>query len=480
MNFDPVTGEPMDKETQNNETVNNETVNTEEVNNAAAFDSVAEMSADNGGKKKKKIGLIAGCVAAVVVIIGIVAAVLISSGAFSSKEKKVARAIENTFEESSELMEALNVGDILESKKYTLGINASVQNYDVEVAYKVKDAEQQITGDIGMGGIINMDFAVGMSKDKIMAKIPFISDKVFSYSYKGEKNGYLTEQMAEEEVKAFDKLLERICDTEAQEQLTEELRDVLLEEAEKLEYKEAPEKTFKVDGKDRKCEGYTVAVSYKNVENVLNAWEKIYKESYKELEDIMAALGESYEGSYSEMFAQLKEQLADMPEMSLTFYIYDKALSCVDLEVEGEEIQFQFQGGDRRTQNMCLANGKGDVAMEIKGSTDGDKEVTELCVDGMSVIKMEYDTKNGDFTLSANDESASFSGNIASDKKGFEISVDEISASQGSVPFDGKISLKAGAEIEEITGEEFDFGNASESEFMDLMQEISTNLGMGY
>lgn len=497
MKFDPMTGEPVNEEPATNETAMNEAVNSEAVSNEAAsesaaseqtvgeavpnetsYDLAAGMAMDN--KPKKKTGLIAGIIAAIVLVIGIIAAVIVSNGVFLSKADQVEQAVKNTFADCNGLMENFDVSEITKSKNYTISIDGDVQNYGVEMAYRVKDDKQQMAGSLLMGGIIGMDFGIEMSGSEIRAQIPAISDKVFSYNCKEEKSGYLAEMMGKEKLAAFDKMLERICDTKAQEEMTEELYNAMMKEYESMEFKEASKETFEIDGKDRSCKGYTVAVSRENVEKILDAWEKIYTESYKEVEELMTTLGTDYTNSYSEMFAEMKEELADMPEVSMTFYIYDKELACIALEAGGEKIQLQFQGGDTRAQNMCLIDPNGDKVFEIKGSKKGSKEVTELIAGGVGLMTIEYDTKTGNFILSTSDDSISVKGSIKQDKKGLRIALDELSTQGTDTEISGNISIESGAEMEEISGDEFDLGNASESEFMDLSQEISNNLGLGY
>ena len=57
------------------------------------------------------------------------------------------------------------------------------------------------------------------------------------------------------------------------------------------------------------------------------------------------------------------------------------------------------------------------------------------------------------------------SGTLKTDRKGFEFSIrgDDIS---------GTVTIKKGAEIEKYSGEEFDIGNASESDIYGLVSEM--------
>jgi len=92
----------------------------------------------------------------------------------------------------------------------------------------------------------------------------------------------------------------------------------------------------------------------------------------------------------------------------------------------------------------------------------------------MSVLSFEYDSKSGDFSLYSDE--ISLSGTIESDRNGLTVVINEFSDEYDSYEFEGSITLEKGADFQELDGDKFDIGNASEDEVVDLMTEISDSL----
>lgn len=456
------------------------TNNTAEWQQQMSFDPTTGQPVGMQPKKKKKTFAIIGAIVAAVLVIAVVAVVIINSGVFLSKADKVAKAVENTFAEKGALAEDLAISDIMESKKYTMSIGAEVEGVDINVDYRVNKSELQIAGEVGASGIFGIDFIAGIADDELKVQIPYVSDKVFTYNYVEEKNGYLPEMMGEEQIEAFDKMLQTMFNTEDKNGLNEKAYDALLEEYEKLEFEDASKETFEVDGKDRECKGYTTVITKENAENVIDAWEDIYADSYEEMEELMAVLDPYGSYNYSDTFEELRYMFEEMPDMEVTFYIYKNQLACIALEAEGEEIQIQFKGGDRRTQNICLVDVDGSVEMEIVGSTDGSVETTEIYADEECLFSIVYDSKSGEFEIYGGEDEFYMAGVIEADKKGFDIEIEEVRDMEETLDLSMTVSVRSGAEMEEISGDEFDFGNASEDEWMDLSEELNETLGTLY
>lgn len=515
-NFDPMTGEPINNEQAQEATAALETTveqeataapeTTVEQETTAAPETAVEpeaatevltnnmsqqqpemsfdpMTGQPVGMQPKKKGFLKSTASKVVLAIAIIAviacgaAALAFGGVFASKSDKVLSAIKNTIADKGELTQAFEVGDILESNEYTLGFSMEAEGAGMDFAYMAGKNGKQITGNVDIAYSTSIDFAMNLTKDELQVQIPYISDKIFTYNYTGKNEGYLMEEMdSEDEIEALNKMLEYFYNAKSGKQAGEEFYDVLLDEYKTLEFEEVKDAKFEVDGKSRVCEGYETVITKENIQNLIDAYQESTSEEMEELEELMLDLDPSYTAeSYAQTFEELKEELEDMPDVTATFYLYDKKLACVEIQPKGEEaVQIQFLGGDRRAQNLRIVDENGNMILEVVGEKDGSTEIIELFVDEMSMMSLEYDSKSGDFSLYSDE--VSLSGTIESDRNGLTIAIDEFSDEYDSYEFEGSISLKKGAEFQELEGDKFDIGNASEDEVMDLVTEISDNL----
>lgn len=87
-------------------------------------------------------------------------------------------------------------------------------------------------------------------------------------------------------------------------------------------------------------------------------------------------------------------------------------------------------------------------------------------------VKFTYDSDSGDITMEAkyDEESYNFAGNLAVDKNSMVITIDDLGSASEDVS--GSITWKKGAQFEEVSGDTFDLGNATEEEWQDLLHEI--------
>ena len=500
MNFDPMTGEPIKR---NFDPVTGEPITNEQPAEAVEAveatgqmpDSQPEMSFDPmagqpqmsfdpmtgqpAGMPPKKKGFLKSTASKVVLAVAVVAviacgtAALAFSGVFGSKSTKVLRAIENTIDDKGELMQAFEIEDITKSNEYTLGFHMEAEEMGMDISYLSGRDGKQLNGTVDAAYSSSVDFTMNITEDELQVQIPYISDKVFAYNYKEENTGYLMEELgSEEEVEALNKMLEYVYKVQPSDDATEKLYDAVLDEYKSLEFEDAGKEEFEVDGKDRSCKGYETVITKENIQNLIDAYEEIIGEQYEEMEELMLDLDPSYTmESYTQTFDALRAELEDMPDMAVTFYIYDNKLACIELQPDGDEaVQIQFLGGDRRAQNMRVVDEDGNVFIEVVGEKDGSVETTELFVTEMSVMTLEYDSDNGDFGLYSDE--FSLTGAIESDRDGLTITIDGVSDEYSDYDFEGSISLEKGADFQELDGDKFDIGNATEDEFMDLMMEI--------
>lgn len=428
MNFDPMTGQPIQQEMQ------------------------APVYTMPPGKKKKH-GLALGIsIAAVVIAACGVTFAGVRNGLFLSKSAKVAMATANTFSETSYLTQSFKGLDILATKSYTMNFDMDMgDEVSFDTTYACTSSEKQIFGSVDFPYDDNVEFVVGIDDEEVKAQIPTLGDDVYVYNYTKEKTGYLAEQLEKKEIESIDELCKTIYSGKEQTKQGAELAKIFSDEYKSLTFKNAQKQTFEVDGKDRKCKGYETTVTKETVKDLLNKLEDYTKDQFGEtLDDTM---------DIRDSFDEARDAYEDLQDADIAFYIYKNKLACVDLKSDSNHIQIIFHGGDRRTQNVeMLVNDK--TQLEIKGETDGKKEETRLYVAGNKVASLEYDYDNGKYTLSV-DGYGDFDGILKTGRQGFEFTLNNPDISI-------KMNLCKGAELRTISGNKFDIGNASESEIEEL------------
>lgn len=473
MNFDPMTGEPINPApTPEQPQMKFDPMTGQPINPTLvqpqpqmAFDPMTGMPLQQPPKKKKKTGLIVGIVAGVVVVAGAGTVFAgVQSGFFLSKSNKVLRATANTFSESSHVMEALSGLSVMSSKAYTVDIKGEAEGYSVQATYAEKDNEKQISGSVEGPELSDVEFLAGIDKDEIKLSAPLLGDKIYTYNYNEKKSGYLVDSMGADNVETLDKLCKQLFSDEEQKKNVEELSKKYSEMYKKLEFESADKESFEVDGKDRKCAGYKTTITSDYMVECVDIFEDYMDAQMGDLVE-QATTGSDYD-DYKESFDELRDAFKEMPDLDITFYIYKNKLACVkavEPSKEDQDIQMLFKGGDWRTQNMELIS-CGESVMKISGSQDGNEEVFGVSIEGEKVGELTYDFKSGEYTLDIEDE-GSVSGTLEGRRDGLKLTMEGAGVNIS-------LDVKKGAELQKFSGEKFDIGNASEEELQALVQEI--------
>ena len=207
---------------------------------------------------------------------------------------------------------------------------------------------------------------------------------------------------------------------------------------------------------------------------------EIYKDEFEDtLKDMEDMTGESIDDSFKEVRNELKR----MPDMTVYFYIYKGKLAAIKGEGDKKsgEVEILFKGGDFRAQNIAVL-ADGDEVMAISGTNKKDKETYTIEVEGEEVCTIEYNYKKG--TLSFEYEYYYDTFELEMDVKS---SSNEVSFVVDDFDFDDEIegsmsiTFKKGAKTQKYTNtDEFDIGNADESDFEDLMESFDQDLLMEF
>ena len=452
MKFDPMTGQPVQAESQPKQPEMKFDPMTGQP--VQANTSVPVYDIAGAKKKKRKLPVFMGIVVALVLVCG-VAFAGVKSGVFLGKSGKVALATANTISETSHLTKSLQGLNILASKNCTMDVDVDMGSGGrISATYGCTSSEKQVSGTVRIPDAGSIDFIAGIDANEVKAKIPTLGNDVYVYNYTKEKTGYLADQLDQDTIDSIDELCKTIYSNKEQKKQSSELTKIFVEQYKELEFKSATKQSFEVNGKEHSCKGYQTTITEDDIQNLLD-----------ELEDYTGdQIGDTLDDQLDvrDAFNECRDMFDDMPDMDVTFYIYKNKLACIEIEADGDDMQIIFHGGDTRMQNVeVLVND--DTVLELEGETSGKVEESRLYIDGSKVATVEYDYGSGDYEANIGNY-ARLNGTLKSDRKGFAFTFD---ADDISV----EVNLSKGADLEEISGDTIDIGNASEREINDLWME---------
>lgn len=489
--FDPMTGELLNKEpeTTNEAVVETAAAEAPEVTPVAAPVQEApamnyNSAAGNVAKKKKGKALPVIIVLAVLVVAVVAGVVAVASGAFMSPSNKVLAAMANTFKEQSNLVKDLAPMDALTSGEYTVSIEAEVPDTALMFKYAMKDSVKQFSGSVQTTDIPEIEFLAELNDSELKVGLADLYDGVFTYNYVDEKTGYIAEMATEGELDMIDFLLEYLyAYDEKQAALQKEYSAAFLEFYKGLEFEKVDKEEYEVDGKDRDCVGYATTIEEDQWMELIDALEEATLNEMEDYEAFMEEYSDEYGYGYGESFADLFEDMRDdlegIPDLDVTFYIYKNKIACIHAEGDGDELEILFPGSEKGMHNIEVVV-DGDTVMELIGSVDGSEESYELEVEGETMMVLVYDYKSGDLSLEFGDEYEYYvlEGSLEASEKAVTMQFDEITCNDYTEEFTLSLGFESTATLEELDGDEFDLGEASEDELYELIMDI--NSAMSY
>lgn len=265
---------------------------------------------------------------------------------------------------------------------------------------------------------------------------------------------------------AVDATLKAAYDNQDSNEFHKKMLKVYADEYNTLKFSKVDAKDFTIDGTERSCKGYQTVVTKDNVDHVIDGLETLYEEDYQELMDALDLTAADFVASMREAVEELDDST------TLVFYLYKGQYAAIDIIPENDvSFEVQFLGGDTRMQNMILL-ADDEKVVEVQGSNEGSVETITMIAEENDTVKFTYDSDSGDITMEAkyDEESYNFAGNLAVDKNSMVITIDDLGSASEDVS--GSITWKKGAQFEEVSGDTFDLGNATEEEWQDLLHEI--------
>ena len=456
MRFDPMTGEPINPQPQEN-----------------AEQGAPYMPQTPVDAPKKKNWIKGVAIAGGTVVVVVVAAVAIKN-AIIGKGGKVLLVTANTFKDTPTIIKESNLdsaAELIAKGKYTVTTSFDVSGDGFEGKFVSTPKEKQLSGKLDIEGI-SADGVVGISDTELKAYIPLISDDTFVYNFKDDnEEGYLVVLIEDSgiDIEDVNNALRQVTSIEekATDKSTKQLGKDLLKEFNSWDWEKADKKSCKIDGKTRKVKGYKVEVTGDEVESMVGILEDYYKDQLDDM-DYLKDFNLDID-DIDDMFDDIYDLCGYMDDVDLEFYIYKNKLAAIYVDDGSNTGEILFEGGDYRLQNVeCnFENDYDDISFEIAGSSKGSVENLEFILEGYTALEIEYDSKNGDFTVG--NDYFDVDGTLKKNGKGFDFSVDydELNVS---------LSLTADTKLEKYEGDKIDVTELDYDDISDLVMDFYDNV----
>ncbi len=480
--FDPMTGEPIGQQSVSEPTpseepggfdpMTGEPIGSKPSEEPDGFDPMTGKPIRNKDKKKSKMPLIIGGVAALILI---VAAVLVfSSGLLLGKSGKVMLATANTFKDTPHFVRALKPLRILNGDKYTVAFSCDVSNVDVSGELRNNGSEKQISAKLGSNGE-KLDLLAGIDSKTVKLKVPALSNYVFVYNYKGKNTGYLLDEVDEDDLEIVNTMLENLAAKTDTKDIYSKLFKIFKDEFKSIKFVNAGKEEYTINDEYVNCKGYTALITSNNMIHIADKIERLIYDEYADLLDI-----DKFDlDDFKKEFDNMRDALEDADDIELTFYIHKNKLAAIVIENPNADVKIElcFEGGDYRMQNMILK--VDNYRLRVTGSDNGTKEefILDTRINGgnkREIGSLEYNYENGRFT--ANLSGVTAEGKLISSKSELNLKISDFKESYFSVSPDLDITIKKGAKMDKYSGKEFDLGNADKDKCMDLAEDIQDKI----
>lgn len=411
-----------------------------DVNTGEVKENPADVSQGDAPKKSNKKLIIGIVIVAAVLLAGVVLYfVLINT------KGKIPSALIKTFgdlEHQNKVIEALDISELVANQKYTVRFDVDtsvpeVGDTSVTAALTVNKDVAELSGDVDISYIPTIEFTIQLDENELRATCPMIPDRLFIFDYKGQNKGYIDEFVSSDVInEGLAEVYENFFDDENLLSFADEITN-LVEEYKDIEFEDIDDKEYTIDGKEVMCQGYKTHLNKRVINNMLPGFSGIFNE---------------------------------VKGMDIELYIYKDELAAVKFMPEDvdEDFELCFEGGDYRLQNISLLiNGKEEGRFESK--ITGNVETASISGPLGEIISYEYDFGEGELTVDIPGFD-SVNAKLIRDERKFSFELDYIDI--GDTYLGASIAITPDAKLSDMSGEEFDLGNATEEEFDELIDEI--------
>lgn len=376
------------------------------------------MEIQNDHKKSlKKIWILS---AGIIVVLAIVLFAGIKNGFFLRKSDKILYAMYQTVKDQPQ------VADGLTGEDYTISIEGQWKKQKIQAEYASDSAQKQLRGTLDLDKLQDLEFVMVLNDKELKAQFPSLSSKVFTYDYNSNKqSGYIAKKIGSQNLERFNTVLAGLYGGKEQKEIGKDILKEARKEFNKIKINKIEKQEFEIDGQKKDCVGYQFVISSDNVQNVLDAAEKAAKKKYGDGTKIS-------EDPAGKIFMAVYDKVSAAGEMECKVYLFRNKLAAiaVNYEIDGnkQNMEILFSGGDFRMQNMKITYLKGEETHSVRTAITGNPAA------GDGALTFESDDEDG---------------------------------------LNGRISVKKGSEMTDITGEECDLMGLNGFELLGLFGEFA-------
>lgn len=376
------------------------------------------MEIQNDHKKSlKKIWILS---AGIIVVLAIVLFAGIKNGFFLRKSDKILYAMYQTVKDQPQ------VADGLTGEDYTISIEGQWKKQKIQAEYASDSAQKQLRGTLDLDKLQDLEFVMVLNDKELKAQFPSLSSKVFTYDYNSNKqSGYIAKKIGSQNLERFNTVLTGLYGGKEQKEIGKDILKEARKEFNKIKINKIEKQEFEIDGQKKDCVGYQFVISSDNVQNVLDAAEKAAKKKYGDGTKIS-------EDPAGKIFMAVYDKVSAAGEMECKVYLFRNKLAAiaVNYEIDGnkQNMEILFSGGDFRMQNMKITYLKGEETHSVRTAITGNPAA------GDGTLTFESDDEDG---------------------------------------LNGRISVKKGSEMTDITGEECDLMGLNGFELLGLFGEFA-------
>lgn len=376
------------------------------------------MEIQNDHKKSlKKIWILS---AGIIVVLAIVLFAGIKNGFFLRKSDKILYAMYQTVKDQPQ------VADGLTGEDYTISIEGQWKKQKIQAEYASDSAQKQLRGTLDLDKLQDLEFVMVLNDKELKAQFPSLSSKVFTYDYNSNKqSGYIAKKIGSQNLERFNTVLAGLYGGKEQKEIGKDILKEARKEFNKIKINKIEKQEFEIDGQKKDCVGYQFVISSDNVQNVLDAAEKAAKKKYGDGTKIS-------EDPAGKIFMAVYDKVSAAGEMEGKVYLFRNKLAAiaVNYEIDGnkQNMEILFLGGDFRMQNMKITYLKGEETHSVWTAITGNPAA------GDGTLTFESDDEDG---------------------------------------LNGRISVKKGSEMTDITGEECDLMGLNGFELLGLFGEFA-------
>ena len=376
------------------------------------------MEIQNDHKKSlKKIWILS---AGIIVVLAIVLFAGIKNGFFLRKSDKILYAMYQTVKDQPQ------VADGLTGEDYTISIEGQWKKQKIQAEYASDSAQKQLRGTLDLDKLQDLEFVMVLNEKELKAQFPSLSSKVFTYDYNSNKqSGYIAKKIGSQNLERFNTVLTGLYGGKEQKEIGKDILKEARKEFNKIKINKIEKQEFEIDGQKKDCVGYQFVISSDNVQNVLDAAEKAAKKKYGDGTKIS-------EDPAGKIFMAVYDKVSAAGELECKVYLFRNKLAAiaVNYEIDGnkQNMEILFSGGDFRMQNMKITYLKGEETHSVRTAITGNP------APGDGALTFESDDEDG---------------------------------------LNGRISVKKGSKMTDITGEECDLMGLNGFELLGLFGEFA-------